>query len=53
MRSFKEIRELISRLSIYGSGPAYEAFRESIVQDLLARRYSRERADQVIDEMME
>lgn len=50
---FSTIMELITYLISLKSGPAYEAFRQSILNDFLAHGYSEVRANQIIDEMVE
>jgi hypothetical protein len=48
-KTFEEIQELAARLALMG-GDASEAFRESIINDMIEHGYSRDRAAQVIDE---
>ncbi len=48
-KSWKDIEELALELSQY-RGEAHDTFRESIINDLLERGYSRARAEQLVDE---
>jgi hypothetical protein len=47
MRTFYEIDDSIAMLAVLESGPAYEAFRESLLNDFLEEGWSRARAAQV------
>ena len=49
--TFKELSELICYMKNLKEGDAYEAFRQSIINDLVSHGYSEERAIQVVDEL--